>query len=368
MKTGIIRFQTRCDFFSICSDSSSANSDVSFSVIYHSTRTVDRDLGRVGRNLEALLVALSRRTRAEDRVGALVRSSRSGRTGPHASRGHALSNGFGLGTDLARRPVTSLREPHFAEMAEHDDPVRFLAYGRLSDGLFLATFKSRRSNAATEETCKKVLESGNLKPNAQLTVTVTPEIGTLHLNAGSEDVIAVVTASGYPRRQAFKLLDEIRVQISQAAITSEDVKNADGAGDKKTVFQKALPFLKETCLRFSETRAGPASGLEGNDKVARVGAQVNEVKEMMEGNINRMLDNQETIGAVEDKSEALRAGASQFSRRSEHIKRAMWWRLVKLKLIFAALVTCVLGYILVPIIVQATKDDNKSAAAASPAA
>ena len=40
--------------------------------------------------------------------------------------------------------------------------------------------------------------------------------------------------------------------------------------------------------------------------MARVGAQVHEVQAMMEGNINRMLDNQETVGAVEDKSEALR--------------------------------------------------------------
>ena len=36
----------------------------------------------------------------------------------------------------------------------------------------------------------------------------------------------------------------------------------------------------------------------------------------------------------------------------------MWWRLMKLKMIFAALAACVLRYILVPIIHQATKDDE----------
>ncbi len=231
-------------------------------------------------------------------------------------------------------------------MAEFEDSIRFLAYGRLSDGLLLATHKSRRASAATEETCKKVFESGNLKPNAQLTVTVTPEIGTLHLHAGGDDVIAVVTASAYPRKLAFALLDEVRVQVTQASITSEDVRNAEKPG----CFARALPFLKDACARFGDAAEA--------DKVARVGAQVHEVQAMMEGNINRMLDNQETVGAVEDKSEALREGASQFNRRSEHVRRMMWWRLMKLKMIFGLLATCVLGYILVPIIVQATKDNE----------
>lgn len=85
---------------------------------------------------------------------------------------------------------------------------------------------------------------------------------------------------------------------------------------------------------------------------------MDEVKATMEGNINRMLDNAETVGAVEDKSEALRAGAQQFQRRSDNVKRMMWWRLVKLKIIFGTLVICILGYIIVPII-AAANDDSK---------
>jgi len=235
-------------------------------------------------------------------------------------------------------------------MAEHEDAVRFLAYGRLSDGLLLATHKSRRANAATEETCRKVFESGNLKPDARMTVTVTPEIGALHLNAGGDDVIAVVTASAYPRKLAFDLLDEVRRDVTKASITPSDVRDAE----KPNCFARSLlPSLREVCARYGEFAEA-----DRTNAVARVGAQVHEVQAMMEGNINRMLDNQETVGAVEDKSEALREGASQFNRRSEHVRRMMWWRLMKLKMIFAALATCVLGYILVPIIHQATKDDE----------
>jgi len=188
-------------------------------------------------------------------------------------------------------------------MAEHDDPVRFLAYGRLSDGLVLASHKSRRAPGACEETCGKVLESGNLKQNAQLTVTVTPEIGTLHLNAGSNDVIAVVTSHLYPRKNAFKLLDEIRAQVSQASIAPLDVD----AAHTKNCFAKQLPFMKEAVIRYAEMgSSGNENAGGGNSKIAQVHGQVQEVQTMMEGNINRMLDNAETVGAVEDKSEALR--------------------------------------------------------------
>ena len=229
-------------------------------------------------------------------------------------------------------------------MAGAGSNVRLATYARLSDGLALATFKSRAANAATEETAGKVLTSGNLKPNAQLTVTVTPEIGTLHLAAGEMDVVAVIAAPEYPRRSAFKLLDEIRGQVREAGITAEDV----AAATKALSLKSSLPFLRDACIRYDD--------LAEVDKLTAVGAQVEEVKATMEGNINRMLDNQETVGAIEDKSEAMRAGAQQFQRRSDNVRRMMWWRLVKLKLIFATLVLCILGYIIIPIIVSANKD------------
>lgn len=225
------------------------------------------------------------------------------------------------------------------------DNVRLAVYARLSDGLVLASHKGRATDAA-KDTAKKVLESGNLKPNAQLTVTVTPEIGTLHLAAGDVDVVAVITATEYPRRAAFKLLDEIRGQVSEAAISAEDLAGATKEGALKSL----LPFLRDACLRYED--------LAEVDKLTAVGAQVDEVKATMEGNINRMLDNAETVGAVEDKSEALRAGAQQFQRRSDNVRRMMWWRLVKLKIIFGTLVICILGYIIVPII-SAANDDSK---------
>ena len=263
-----------------------------------------------------------------------VEASLPNRLRPRERGGNPVSNG--------RHPSAG-RETRGSEMP--GDNVRLAVYARLSDGLVLASHKGRATDAA-KDTAKKVLESGNLKPNAQLTVTVTPEIGTLHLAAGDVDVVAVITATEYPRRAAFKLLDEIRGQVSEAAISAEDVAGAT----KEGALESLLPFLRDACLRYED--------LAEVDKLTAVGAQVDEVKATMEGNINRMLDNAETVGAVEDKSEALRAGAQQFQRRSDNVRRMMWWRLVKLKIIFGTLVICILGYIIVPII-SAANDDSK---------
>lgn len=221
--------------------------------------------------------------------------------------------------------------------------MRYAAFARLSDGLTLASFKGKGATNAVTETAHKVLRSGNLKPNGQLTVTVDRTIGTLHLAAGDGDVLAVITAPDYPRRSAFKLLDEIREMV-RAGCRAEDV----GAATREGELQSAVPTLASTCRRYED--------LGEVDKLTAVSLQVEEVKATMEGNINKMLDNAETVGAVEDKAEALRDGAQQFQRRSDNIKRAMWWRLFKIKLIFGLLFVVVLGYIFIPIIVKASDD------------
>ena len=224
--------------------------------------------------------------------------------------------------------------------------MRYAAFARLSDGLTLASFKGKGATNAVTETAHKVLRSGNLKPNGQLTVTVDRTIGTLHLAAGDGDVLAVITAPDYPRRSAFKLLDEIREMV-RAGCRAEDV----GAATREGELQSAVPTLASTCRRYED--------LGEVDKLTSVSLQVEEVKATMEGNINKMLDNAETVGAVEDKAEALRDGAQQFQRRSDNIKRAMWWRLFKIKLIFGLLFVVVLGYIFIPIIVKASEDSEK---------
>ena len=60
--------------------------------------------------------------------------------------------------------------------------------------------------------------------------------------------------------------------------------------------------------------------------MSKIGVKIEEVKMVVEQNINRVLQNAEDLEAVETKSEILRQDAAQFQRRGENIKRALWWR------------------------------------------
>ena len=84
--------------------------------------------------------------------------------------------------------------------------------------------------------------------------------------------------------------------------------------------------------------------------MSKIGVKIEEVKMVVEQNINRVLQNAEDLEAVETKSEILKQDAQQFQRRGENIKRALWWRNFKLKCTIGLLITVVLCYIFIPII------------------
>ena len=53
---------------------------------------------------------------------------------------------------------------------------------------------------------------------------------------------------------------------------------------------------------------------------------------------------------LEDKSATLRSEAATFQRQAVTLKRSMWWRNMKLKLLCGFLVLIVLGYVFLPML------------------
>eukprot|EP00238_Polyblepharides_amylifera_P011792 CAMPEP_0196588266 /NCGR_PEP_ID=MMETSP1081-20130531/60041_1 /TAXON_ID=36882 /ORGANISM="Pyramimonas amylifera, Strain CCMP720" /LENGTH=193 /DNA_ID=CAMNT_0041910715 /DNA_START=59 /DNA_END=637 /DNA_ORIENTATION=+ len=191
--------------------------------------------------------------------------------------------------------------------------IRLITLGRLSDGLAVASYKRNdTTKAEVEATVSRVLSSGNIKPNSQLTVVINEDIGTLHLASGEADVISVVTSSTYPRRSAFQLLEELRVKMESQAPAQE----LQACSKQDQLSKKCQPWLREVFIRYSS--------LENVDKLSHVEIQVDEVKTVMEANINRILDNAEALSSVDDKAESLRQNASQFQKQSVTLRRILW--------------------------------------------
>ncbi|KAF3835061.1 hypothetical protein F7725_027619, partial [Dissostichus mawsoni] len=95
-----------------------------------------------------------------------------------------------------------------------------------------------------------------------------------------------------------------------------------------------------------------------NDKFKQVQSQVDEVIDVMQENISKVIERGERLEDLQDKSESLSDNASAFSSRAKHLHRRMWWRDMKvgclfyMKLIIALVVVALLLIIIIPVILR----------------
>ncbi|OCT82905.1 hypothetical protein XELAEV_18025440mg [Xenopus laevis] len=99
---------------------------------------------------------------------------------------------------------------------------------------------------------------------------------------------------------------------------------------------------------------GPSAPKFGprNDKIRHVQNQVDEVIDVMQENITRVIERGERLDELQDKSESLSDNATAFSSRARHLRKKMWWREFKMKAIIALAFLIILLVIIVPIILK----------------
>jgi len=225
-------------------------------------------------------------------------------------------------------------------------------YFRAQDGLILASLqsstlpKSINIKSTVELVCSKCL-----KPSSQLCVTLdgattaaTTAAGAgsllLHVLTGELDGVAVLTPSAYQKSVAVKLTASLKEKIDER-IPEEAVEAAETPGLLNSVL---LPVMEKECMIYDDPSA--------SDKMAEVVQKVEEVKIVIEGNINRILEHTEDLGGVESKGDLLVAGAGTFQKSSEEIRKRIYWRNVRIKVILGVVVTVIVMYIAVPITVK----------------
>uniref|UniRef100_A0A8B9V1G2 Vesicle associated membrane protein 4 n=1 Tax=Anas zonorhyncha TaxID=75864 RepID=A0A8B9V1G2_9AVES len=70
--------------------------------------------------------------------------------------------------------------------------------------------------------------------------------------------------------------------------------------------------------------------------------QVDEVIDVMQENITKVIERGERLDDLQDKSESLSDNATAFSNRAKQLRRQMWWRGCKMKAIIALVVVVLL--------------------------
>ncbi|GAN08322.1 synaptobrevin [Mucor ambiguus] len=93
-------------------------------------------------------------------------------------------------------------------------------------------------------------------------------------------------------------------------------------------------------------------------KTARVQQQVDEVVGIMQENIDKVMQRGERLVDLQGKTEDLQATAGHFKRGANQVRKRMWWKDLKWKIIIAVTILVILGVIIGSIVGTQTHNNN----------
>ncbi|KAI4877271.1 hypothetical protein NFI96_016942, partial [Prochilodus magdalenae] len=71
---------------------------------------------------------------------------------------------------------------------------------------------------------------------------------------------------------------------------------------------------------------GAAPNLTSNRRLQQTQAQVDEVVDIMRVNVDKVLERDQKLSELDDRADALQAGASQFESSAAKLKNKYWWK------------------------------------------
>ncbi|XP_034260689.1 vesicle-associated membrane protein 3 [Pantherophis guttatus] len=91
--------------------------------------------------------------------------------------------------------------------------------------------------------------------------------------------------------------------------------------------------------------SGSASG--SNRRLQQTQNQVDEVVDIMRVNVDKVLERDQKLSELDDRADALQAGAAQFETNAAKLKRKYWWKNCKMWVILVTVVVVLLIIIIV---------------------
>ncbi|KAG9295999.1 hypothetical protein G9A89_011851 [Geosiphon pyriformis] len=103
-------------------------------------------------------------------------------------------------------------------------------------------------------------------------------------------------------------------------------------------------------------RNGAPSGEPGAAKTQVIQQKIDETVGIMRDNINRVAERGERLDVLQDKTENLHQSAQGFRRGANRVRKQMWWKDMKMKIILTIVILILATVIIVPIVVKSKKD------------
>ncbi|WFD39363.1 synaptobrevin [Malassezia japonica] len=108
----------------------------------------------------------------------------------------------------------------------------------------------------------------------------------------------------------------------------------------------------------------------GNSRTAQIQAQIDETVGVMRDNINKVNERGENLNSLQDKTDNLSVSAQGFRRGANRVRKQMWWKDMKMRMLIVVGIIALLCIIIIPAAVKGTehKSSNDNTSSSSPAA
>eukprot|EP00030_Apusomonadida_sp_AF-17_P000774 a176328_409.p1 GENE.a176328_409~~a176328_409.p1 ORF type:complete len:237 (-),score=97.20 a176328_409:78-749(-) len=157
---------------------------------------------------------------------------------------------------------------------------------------------------------------------------------TFHFVVSSGLLFLAMSTEDTKVRLGFGLLVDLQNRFEAKFRSASQWQNA-------AAFELNSSFQRELQDRVTFFNNDPAA-----DKLASVQAQIADVKGIMVENIEKVLQRGERIELLVEKTDTLNAQAATFKKKSTQLKRAMWWKNMRLWLIIGLVAAIALWFLL----------------------
>ncbi|NWR65280.1 SYB protein, partial [Bucorvus abyssinicus] len=82
---------------------------------------------------------------------------------------------------------------------------------------------------------------------------------------------------------------------------------------------------------------GPSPTPSSNPRMQQTQAQLKEVVDILNVNFDKVLERDQRISELDDRADALQAGASQFESNAGKLKRKYWWKNFKMMIMMGVI-------------------------------
>ncbi|KAI0049365.1 synaptobrevin [Auriscalpium vulgare] len=89
------------------------------------------------------------------------------------------------------------------------------------------------------------------------------------------------------------------------------------------------PYLPRGGSSANPPAAGAPGGSNGNPKTAAIQAQIDDTVNIMRDNITKVVERQERLDSLQDKTDNLAVSAQGFRRNANRVRKNMWWKDMK---------------------------------------